>query len=163
MAIFQIQGPKIRLENFKDPFVVADGDILILTTSKSDTKDKIGIDYPYLHLEANVGNRILIDDGLISLQVEDIVENDIICRVVEGGVVKPRKGVNLPGVPLHHLSSFTEKDEKDLEFAFKNNLEYVALSFVRSGSDVVALKSFMQKNLLVLRFQLLAKLKTRGC
>jgi pyruvate kinase len=146
VAIFQdLQGPKIRLENFTEPFVVADGDILILTTSKNDTKDKIGIDYPYLHLEANVGNRILIDDGLISLQVEDIVENDIICRVIEGGIVKPRKGVNLPGVPLHHLSSFTEKDEKDLEFAFKNNLEYVALSFVRSGSDVVALKSFMQK------------------
>ncbi len=62
-------------------------------------------------------------------------------------MIKPRKGVNLPGVPLHHLSSFTEKDEKDLEFAFKNNLDYVALSFVRSEKDVIALKDYMKKNI----------------
>ncbi|HOR80472.1 MAG TPA: pyruvate kinase, partial [Sphaerochaeta sp.] len=68
---------------------------------------------------------------------------DIVCRMVEEGTILPRKGVNLPGVPLVHLSSFTEKDKADLAFGFKNKIDYVALSFVRSGDDVALLKKYM--------------------
>ncbi len=148
IAIFQdLQGPKIRLGLLEGEFVeVKSGETITLTTnSVIGTKDTISIDYPYLHEEACVGNRILIDDGLIGLSVERIEGTNIHCRVVEGGIIKPRKGVNLPGVPLHHLSSFTQKDEKDLEFAFKNDLDYVALSFVRSERDVIALRAYMNK------------------
>lgn len=145
VAIFQdLQGPKIRLGQIAEPFTVSSGDKIVLTTEMVEgTKERVSIDYPYLHKEIKAGYRILIDDGLISLSVESVTGNDILCTVVEGGLVKPRKGVNLPGVPLHHLSSFTSKDEKDLEFAFDNNLDFVALSFVRSGRDVHALRQLM--------------------
>ncbi len=86
----------------------------------------------------------MINDGLVSLVVEKIEGKNIHCSLIEEGVLlPPRKGVNLPEVPLRHLSSFTEKDKRDLAFAFKNNLDYVALSFVRSGKDVKALKEHM--------------------
>ena len=94
------------------------------------------------HEEIKVGNRVLINDGL-SLVVKRIDGTDIVCRMVEEGTILPRKGVNLPEVPLIHLSSFTEKDKADLAFGFKNKLDYVALSFVRSGEDVAALKEYM--------------------
>jgi pyruvate kinase len=146
ISIFQdLQGPKIRIGKLVDAsFILAKGDPIILTTEEClGTKEKISIDYPHLHEEAKAGNRILIDDGLISLVVDKIVGHDIHCITVEGGVVKPRKGVNLPGVPLFHLSSFTPKDEEDLAFAFENELDYVALSFVRSANDVKALRELM--------------------
>ena len=148
IAVFQdLQGPKIRIGTLAEPFIVLErGDSIILTTEPCvGTKERIGIDYPFLHEEITPGCRILIDDGLIALTAQKVVGHDIHCTAVEGGVVKPRKGVNLPGVPLRHLSSFTPKDEKDLEFAFANNLDYVALSFVRSAADVAALRRLMRE------------------
>ncbi len=147
IAIFQdLQGPKIRLGQLEeDFFAILTGESITLTTEiMLGTKEKVSIDYPYLHEEISIGNRILIDDGLIGLVATAIEGKNIICTIVEGGIVKPRKGVNLPGVPLFHLSSYTKKDEKDLEFAFKNNLDYVALSFVRSEKDVIALREYMK-------------------
>jgi len=146
IAIFQdLQGPKIRIGKLAEPFfTLHKGDTIALTTDLCEgTKERVSIDYPYLHEEVTIGSRILIDDGLIALKVNSVQGKDIICTAVEGGIVKPRKGVNLPGVPLRHLSSFTQKDEQDLAFAFDNNLEYVALSFVRSAADVAALRSLM--------------------
>ncbi len=145
VAIFQdLQGPKIRLGQIAEPFEVESGSRIILTTEICEgTPQRISIDYPFLHSEISAGSRILIDDGLISLRVEAVRGADITCTVLEGGVIKPRKGVNLPGVPLQHLSSFTAKDEKDLAFAFDNNLDFVALSFVRSSRDVHALRQLM--------------------
>ncbi|MDX9939753.1 MAG: pyruvate kinase [Sphaerochaetaceae bacterium] len=148
VTVFQdLQGPKIRISALAEPsFLVANGDRLILTTEPClGTKERIGIDYPYLHEEMKPGCRILIDDGLIGLVSERIEGHDIICTVVDGGLIKPRKGVNLPGVPLKHLSSFTKKDEADLQFAFAHEVDYVALSFVRSGADVAALRAFMRE------------------
>lgn len=146
ISIFQdLQGPKIRIGQLEQPFyTLARGDDIILTTEACvGTAKRIGIDYPYLHEEIKPGNRILIDDGLIALVVNSVSGHDILCTAMEGGIIKPRKGVNLPSVPLSHLSSFTEKDEMDLTFAFKNNLDYVALSFVRSARDVRALRELM--------------------
>jgi pyruvate kinase len=146
IAIFQdLQGPKIRIGQLAEPFFTLQrGDSIILTTEEClGTTERISIDYPFLHEEAKPGNRILIDDGLIALMVNKVEGKNIHCTASEGGVVKPRKGVNLPGIPLAHLSSFTPKDEADLEFAFKNDLDYVALSFVRSANDVKALRNLM--------------------
>lgn len=148
VAIFQdLQGPKIRVGQLEvESFQVKDGETLKITTEPCiGNRDLISIDYPFLHEEVVIGNRILIDDGLIALKVLDVKEKVITTEVVDGGTVKPRKGVNLPGVPLKHLSSYTKKDEVDLDFAFRNNLDFVALSFVRSSDDVVALKKFMYK------------------
>lgn len=148
IAVFQdLQGPKIRLgEIEKGSFVVNEGEILKITTEPCVGKrDLISIDYPYLHDEVEKGARILIDDGLIALKVLKVKGKVITTEVVDGGEVKPRKGVNLPETFLKHLSSYTKKDEKDLDFAFRNNLDFVALSFVRSSRDVIALKKFMYK------------------
>jgi|LFRM01.2.fsa_nt_gb pyruvate kinase len=148
IAIFMdLQGPKIRVGQLAEPSLSFEkGDSLIISTKPCvGTKERISIDYPYLHQEILPGSQILINDGLVSLIVEKIEDSDIHCTFVEDGVIYPRKGVNLPKVPLMHLSSFTEKDEKDLAFAFENNLDYVALSFVRSAEDVKALKTLMKK------------------
>ncbi|MGB4408344.1 MAG: pyruvate kinase [Sphaerochaeta sp.] len=148
IAIFMdLQGPKIRVGQLAEPILSFEkGESLIISTKPClGTKERISIDYPYLHQEIHVGSQILINDGLVSLVVEKIEDTDIHCTFVEDGVILPRKGVNLPKVPLMHLNSFTEKDEKDLSFAFENNLDYVALSFVRSAEDIKALKTLMQK------------------
>jgi len=149
IAIFQdLQGPKIRVGQIeKDSFQVKEGETLKITTEPCvGTRELISIDYPYLHEEVKKGDRILIDDGLIALRVVSVKDKVITTEVVDGGTVKPRKGVNLPEAALKHLSSYTKKDEKDLDFAFKNDLDFVALSFVRSSKDVIALKKFMYKN-----------------
>lgn len=149
VAIFQdLQGPKIRVgELAEESYEISRGEKLSISTKCCiGTNEKISIDYPFLHEEVAPGDRILIDDGLIALQVESITGNIILTQVIDGGTLKPRKGVNLPNSALKHLSSYTEKDVKDLQFAFDNSLDFVALSFVRSAQDVIALKKFMYEN-----------------
>lgn len=146
--LMDLQGPKIRLGQLEEKsYTLKKGEKLVITTAPClGNRSRISIDYPNLHEEIMVGQRILINDGLVSLLVDHINGHDIHCRMLEEGTLFPRKGVNLPQVPLKHLSSFTKKDETDLAFAFANNLDYVALSFVRSGDDVRALKAHMLKN-----------------
>jgi pyruvate kinase len=148
IAVFQdLQGPKIRVGQLDvESFEVKKGETLKITTEPCvGNRDQISIDYPYLHDEVEIGARILIDDGLIALKVVEVKAKVITTEVIDGGLVKPRKGVNLPETVLKHLSSYTKKDEQDLDFAFKNELDFVALSFVRSSQDVIALRKFMYK------------------
>ena len=147
VAIFQdLQGPKVRVGSLQEASIdLVKGETLIITTDPCEgTCEKISIDYPYLHEEVTAGDRILIDDGLILVRVTKVIQHDVHTEVIDGGIVKSRKGVNLPDISLSHLSSYTKKDEKDISFAFENDLDYVALSFVRSADDVRALKEFMQ-------------------
>jgi pyruvate kinase len=147
ISVFQdLQGPKIRVGKLDaDQIPVTKGERLVITTDPEiGTRGRISIDYPHLHEEACPGCRVLIDDGLISLRVESIKGKEIVCLVEDDGFIRQRKGVNLPDTELKKLSSFTKKDEKDMEFAFKNKLDFIALSFVRSAKDVKALKSYMQ-------------------
>ncbi|MFP4363143.1 MAG: pyruvate kinase [Spirochaetia bacterium] len=146
VAVFQdLQGPKIRIGELPNgPIKLKEGTEFIITTEQCEGNEKrVSIDYPMLHKEAKPGNKILIDDGLIGLEVTKVSGNDIYTKVVDPGLLKPRKGVNLPHIKLSGLSSFTEKDEKDLEFAFTHDIDYVALSFVRTHYDVRALKDYM--------------------
>jgi pyruvate kinase len=107
----------------------------------------VSIDYPSLHKEIFEGARILIDDGLIEVRVRNVKGKKIYTEVINGGILKERKGVNLPHIRLG-ISSITEKDKADLKFAFDNELEYVALSFVRNAGDVKELKEIMLKEYL---------------
>ena len=149
IAVFQdLQGPKIRLGQLDgESLDVADGETLVLTTAElvggthAGVK-KISIDHPSLHEEVQPGNRILIDDGLFELTVERIEDREIFTRVVNGGQLRPRKGVNLPNIKLR-ISAITEKDRQDLQFAYDHNLDYVALSFVRDADDVKELIDVM--------------------
>ena len=149
IAIFQdLQGPKIRLGQLDGEFLeVAAGETLVLTTDElvggvHEGVKKVAIDHRSLHEEVRPGDRILIDDGLFELTVGRIDGHAIFTRVVNGGRLKPRKGVNLPNVKLN-ISAITDKDRSDLQFAYDHELDYVALSFVRDASDVKELIDFM--------------------
>lgn len=151
VAVFQdLQGPKIRVGQINgDALELKEGDEFILTVRNItggvvDGKKIASIDHTTLPHEAKNGNRILIDDGLIELRVEKVADTEVVTSVVNGGILKPRKGVNLPHVPLS-ISAMTDKDKKDLNFAFEHDLDYVALSFVRHAKDIVELLDLMKK------------------
>ncbi len=151
VAIFQdLQGPKIRINSLENKTLeLITGEEFIITTEDMiggviDNKKIASIDYKNLHKEIFSGARILIDDGLIELKVKKVDGKKIYTDVINGGILKERKGVNLPHVKLK-ISSITDKDKNDLEFAFQNELDYIALSFVRNSNDVKELKELMYK------------------
>lgn len=151
LAVFQdLQGPKIRIGQLEgNSLELKEGDEFVLTVKDItggviNGKKTASIDHTSLPHEAKGGNRILIDDGLIELRVEKVADTEVYTSVVNGGLLKPRKGVNLPHVPLS-ISALTDKDRKDLNFAFEHDLDYVALSFVRHANDIVELLDLMKK------------------
>ncbi|MCF7928904.1 MAG: pyruvate kinase [Spirochaetales bacterium] len=149
VAIFQdLQGPKIRLGTIQggEAYLETGSSFTITTEACEGDQNRASIDYPVLHQETKPGNKILIDDGLVALSVESVERRNIHTRVESGGTIKSRKGVNLPHITLRGITSFTEKDQNDLAFAFENNLEFVALSFVRSAQDVLSLKDHMLRS-----------------
>jgi pyruvate kinase len=139
-----LQGPKIRVgEIFGGSVQLATGSSFTLTTRAIvGDASAAHIDFADLPRSVKGGERILLDDGLIELQVVSASKTDVLTRVVSGGVLKPHKGVNLPGVPLK-ISALTEKDRADLVFAVEQELDYIALSFVRRPQDVVELNHFL--------------------
>lgn len=137
-----LQGPKLRvgdLENGKIP--LAEGQEIIFTTEKMvGTSEKIYVSYPNLAKDVQVGERIFLDDGKMEVRVAEILnDKEIKIKVSLGGVLLPKKGVNLPDSALT-MPSLTEKDVEDLNFIIHNNLDWVALSFVRNVNDVLELK-----------------------
>ncbi|MDR3712590.1 MAG: pyruvate kinase [Puia sp.] len=138
-----LQGPKLRVGDIKDgALTIAPGDILTFTSREKviGTKEKIYVSYPNLHEDVQKGNKILIDDGKLEVVVVDITPNgDVKVAVTYGGVLLPKKGVNLPDTKIS-LPSMTEKDIIDLEFIIEQKLDWVALSFVRKAEDIVDLK-----------------------
>jgi len=136
-----LQGPKIRVGNMKDGAVtLEEGTEVVVTTEplKEGTAERVHIDYDALPQDAEVGARILLDDGLLELEVTEVREKDIVTRVVEGGPLRSRKGVNLPDIRVS-TPALTEKDQKDLEVGLEVGVDAVALSFVQERSDVDAL------------------------
>ncbi|MEX0993924.1 MAG: pyruvate kinase, partial [Balneolaceae bacterium] len=128
----------IRVGKMKEgsQFLKENDEVQIVPDVESDGKNKIiPIDYPYLTQDAEIGNRILIDDGLLELEVTRKNHDKISARVIVGGELKSRKGVNLPGVAIS-MSSLTEKDLEDLEFGISQDVDFVAMSFVRSARDI---------------------------
>ncbi len=136
-VLMDLQGPKIRIgimENGEQE--ITKGDIIEITTKDvTGTSKLVPIDYPKLIEDASEGNQILIDDGLLELKIIRKDEFSLKARVVVGGTLKSRKGVNLPDVNIS-MSSLTEKDIQDLEFGLKIGVDFVAMSFVRSAKDV---------------------------
>ncbi len=141
-----LQGPKIRITQLSqgEVFLKA-GEIVSLVpgTEFNDQPHTLGIDYPDLAAEAKIGAPILLDDGLLELVIRDVQDNKVICEVVEGGILKSRKGVNLPSLNLKNLPSLTEKDKQDLDFGLTQGIDWVSLSFVRSADDIRALKALL--------------------
>ena len=137
-------GPKIRVDKFAGGRLdLAAGQRVVVTTRRVLGGDGI-IPSQYAGLPGDVrpGDRILLDDGLIELRVESVLGDDVPCTVVNGGVLKDRKGMNLPNIPVS-APSLTEKDRADARFALELGVDFLALSFVRRPSDVEDLKNLI--------------------
>ena len=141
-----LQGPKIRVGMLpKAGIELIKGEKITLVPQTDEGQDPatVSIDYPYLAQEAKPGEQILLDDGLLELEISAVDGQAVICEVVEGGILKSRKGVNLPSLNLQ-LPSMTEKDQQDLEFGISQGIDWVSLSFVRQGDDLRYLKQFLR-------------------
>jgi pyruvate kinase len=138
-----LQGPKLRIGEIQgNSLLVSEGDILTFTNEKVvGTLEKIYVSYPNLAGDVKLGNIIMIDDGKIEVKVVEITrEGDVKVQVILGGILSSKKGINLPDTKIS-LPALTEKDLIDLEFIIEQQLEWVALSFVRSVKDIVIIKS----------------------
>lgn len=132
-----LQGPKIRVGDVDGEIELINGsDVEIVDTPCKCTPKKIFVSYPNLYKEVSEEERILINDGLIELKVKKVNEGSIIAKVVYGGILTSRKGVNLPDSDLK-TPALTEKDKKDLHFALLNGANWIALSFVRKATDIM--------------------------
>ncbi len=135
--LVDLQGPKIRLGRFKDgPHDLERGDVFTITTDEIEgSKDRVGTTYKGLTGDCKPGDRILIDDGKVTVEVSSIVGNDVITHVIEPGTVSNNKGINLPGVAVS-VPALSEKDIDDLRWGLKAGADFIALSFVRSAEDI---------------------------
>jgi pyruvate kinase len=141
-----LQGPKIRIGRFADgPTYWADGETVRITVADCQgNHDRVSTTYKQLAQDARPGNRVLVDDGNIALVVEAIEGDDVVCTVVEGGPISNNKGMSLPGMKVS-APPLAEKDIEDLEFALHLGVDMVALSFVRSPSDVELVHEVMDR------------------
>ena len=145
IAVLQdLSGPKIRIGDFAEGKVTVKAGASFTLSTKKRVGDVTGayVNYPTLHKEVKVGQFILLDDGRKKFRVESIKGNDIHCKVIVGGEMKGRRGVNIPGAYLK-VSSLTEKDREDLVFGIKNKVDFMALSFVRRAEDVIELREIL--------------------
>ncbi len=145
--LLDLSGPKIRTGEVKGESIkLIEGKKIILTTDEVISNgEELTVKYKNLAKEVKVGGYILLDDGRRKLLVEKINENKVICKIIIGGEIRARRGVNMPGAYLS-ISAITEKDENDIKFAVKNKVDYIALSFVRTADDIKKLKSLFPKN-----------------
>jgi len=138
-----LQGPKLRVGEIENNALKVDaGDILTFTNEKCvGTKERIYVSYPNLAGDVKIGNIILIDDGKLEVRVADIMRNgDVKVEVTLGGILSSKKGINLPDTQIS-LPALTDKDLEDLNFIIDQQLDWIALSFVRSAKDIIILRS----------------------
>lgn len=133
-----LQGPKIRTSKLKDrqPVLLKAGQRITITPRDvQGTAALVGTTFKTLAENVEQGSRILLSDGLIELRVHEVLGEDVVCEIINGGMLGENKGINLPGIPVR-VPSLTEKDDADLEFALKNGVDAIAVSFVRTAEDI---------------------------
>jgi pyruvate kinase len=141
-----LQGPKLRLGEIAAQVILREGQDFNLTTRPVPGDDReVNFPHPEVIGDVRPSDRVLLDDGLLELEVLATTPTDIRCRVVTGGPLKSHKGVSLPGVSLS-LPSLTEKDQEDTAFAIQQGVDYFALSFVRRAEDVSQLRGLLEQN-----------------
>ena len=146
--LLDLQGPKIRtgiLKGGKPVLLKKNGTIKITSKNIPGTADIVSTTYARLAGDVKKSDKILLDDGLIELKVLSKTKDTVVCKVINGGILKEHKGINLPGVKVSS-PSLTEKDKKDLMFGIKSEVDYFALSFVRNAGDLTAIKSIIKKH-----------------
>ena len=141
-----LQGPKIRIGELASPIRLETGQELVITPhTMIGTAHKVSSTYAYLTRDIAIGKKLLIDDGKITIEAVRKEGDELVTKVVHGGILHPNKGINLPTTSLSSLS-LTQKDKKDLDFGLKNDVEWVALSFVRAAQDIIDLKQYIQQS-----------------
>ena len=144
--LIDLAGPKIRLGDLETPTVtLVEGKTIVLTTDKiTGNSKRISVNYPKLPQELKKGSIVMLDDGKKKLVVQKISGSDIICKIIVGGEIKPRRGVNIPNGYLS-IKSLTKADRDNLEHFHQSGADFVALSFVRTVSDITDLKKVLAK------------------
>lgn len=145
--LLDTKGPEIRTGKFEaDEVLLKEGETFTLVNEDLiGNNTKTSVTYKSLYLDVKKGSRILINDGLVELEVKQIKDKDIICTVLNGGTIGNNKGINVPGAEIH-LPSITEQDIEDIKFGIQNEFDFIAASFVRKASDVVEIKKVLEKN-----------------
>ncbi len=156
--LVDLQGPKIRLGRFENgPHELKRGDTFTITTEEiSGTKDRVGTTYKGLPGDCKKGDRILIDDGKVTVEVIEVKGNDVVTTVIEPGPVSNNKGINLPGVAVS-VPAMSEKDIDDLRWGLKAGADFIALSFVRSAKDIEDVHRIMDE--VGIRLPVIAKIE----
>lgn len=141
-----LAGPKIRVGHIPEPGVRLEAGQPFKLTSQSveGTKERVSVTYPHLPDEVRKGDRILLADGVMELTVKEVTHAEITCEVIIGGVLTSHKGINLPTRTIR-APSLTDKDREDLLFGLENEVDYVALSFVRKAEDILKVKEIIQQ------------------
>lgn len=145
--LLDTKGPEIRTGKFELPEVelITGQDFIISTEEVMGNSNICSVSYKELINDVKVGDKILIDDGLIELTINNIIGEKIFTTVENGGIVKNNKGVNIPNVKIN-LPAITEKDKKDILFGIENDIDFIAASFVRKASDVLAIREILEMN-----------------
>jgi len=156
--LVDLQGPKIRLARFKaGPHELMRGDIFTITTDEIEgTKGRVGTTYKGLPGDCKAGDRILIDDGKVTVEVTEVKGSDVVTKVIEPGAVSNNKGINLPGVAVS-VPALSEKDMDDLRWGLNAGADFIALSFVRSAADIVDVHRIMDQ--VGIRIPVIAKIE----
>ncbi|MEK9152037.1 MAG: pyruvate kinase, partial [Patescibacteria group bacterium] len=140
-----LQGPKIRVGDLpKDGVDLKPGAIAVFSTDPKAALPKIPMSYGHLHKDVHKGDRILLDDGLLEVEVKNIKGRDIACEVIIGGKLTSHKGFNVPTASLS-VSAITEKDKEDLKFGIAQDVDWVALSFVRHAKEIDDLRKLISR------------------
>jgi len=144
--LVDLQGPKIRLARFVNgPHDLARGDIFTITADEVEgTKERVGTTYKGMPGDCKPGDRILIDDGKVTVEVIEVKGNDVVTKVIEPGAVSNNKGINLPGVAVS-VPALSEKDKEDLRWGLAAGADFIALSFVRSAADIKDVHAIMDE------------------
>jgi pyruvate kinase len=157
-VLVDLQGPKIRLARFANgPHELSRGDVFTITTDEIEgTKDRVGTTSKGLPGDCKAGDRILIDDGKVTVEVTSVTNTDVVTKVIEPGAVSNNKGINLPGVAVS-VPALSEKDVDDLRWALKAGADFIALSFVRSADDIKDVHRIMDEE--GIRIPVIAKIE----
>lgn len=146
-ALLDTKGPEIRLKEFEqEKVMLTKGQIFTLTTEDTlGTNEKVSITYKELPNDVEIGTRILIDDGLVEMVVESKTDTEIVCRVMNDGMISNKKGVNVPGTSLS-MPYISAKDREDIVFGIEMGFDFIAASFVRSAEDILEVRNILKEN-----------------
>ena len=146
-AMLDTKGPEIRIGTFENKKITLhEGNYFTLKNSNCiGNENEVYVNYPLLSEDVNIGSKILINDGLIELEVTEIINKDVKCKILNGGTLTDRKSVNVPGLVLN-LPLLTKKDEEDIIFGIENGFDIIAVSFVRKPEDILAIRNILEKH-----------------